>query len=314
LNRRYQVFISSTYRDLHVERQEIIRALLELDCIPAGMELFPAADDDAWTLIKRVIDESDYYIVISAGRYGSAHPETGTSYTEMEYDYAASIGKPIIAFLHSDLQSLPVEKSDTSEKSKKELLKFRSKMQQKVTKDWTTPDGLAAVVSRSIVQLIKQRPATGWIRADLDDTQELKEKVAELSLKLIENEELITRIRDEKARSSATFASPEIAEQFPLTHNYIGKGLQKLPHEVIRIVMESIGELGRNLAYAKPNELASMIPTPESLSESDLEDILMCLERDKAFRVDGDGDVVLREVYDSVRLMRINERIASSSD
>lgn len=68
---RYQVFVSSTYEDLKAERQEVMHALLELDCIPAGMELFPAANEDQWSLIKKVIKECDYYIVISAGRYGS---------------------------------------------------------------------------------------------------------------------------------------------------------------------------------------------------------------------------------------------------
>jgi hypothetical protein len=50
------VFVSSTFQDLQEERQEVIQALLELDCIPSGMELFPAANEDQWTLIKRVID------------------------------------------------------------------------------------------------------------------------------------------------------------------------------------------------------------------------------------------------------------------
>ena len=83
MDKRYQVFVSSTYADLREERQEVIQALLELDCIPAGMELFPAADDDQWTLIRKVIDDCDYYIVILAGRYGSLGPG-GKSYTQIE--------------------------------------------------------------------------------------------------------------------------------------------------------------------------------------------------------------------------------------
>ncbi len=78
-----------------------MQALLFLDCIPAGMEPFPASDDDQWTLIKSVIDDSDYYLVIIAGRYGSVDV-AGVGYTEKEYDYAVSIGKPVIGFLHQD--------------------------------------------------------------------------------------------------------------------------------------------------------------------------------------------------------------------
>lgn len=97
MEKRYQVFVSSTYEDLQEERREVMQALLELDCIPAGMELFPASSEDQWSLIKRVIDDCDYYLLIIAGRYGSTN-DKGISYTQMEFEYALSTGKPIIAF------------------------------------------------------------------------------------------------------------------------------------------------------------------------------------------------------------------------
>jgi hypothetical protein len=65
---KHQVFVSSTYRDLEEERRSVIHALLELDCIPSGMELFPATDEDAWSLIKEVIDGCDYYILVIGGK------------------------------------------------------------------------------------------------------------------------------------------------------------------------------------------------------------------------------------------------------
>lgn len=68
IERKYQIFVSSTYADLQEERKEIIQALLELECIPVGMEMFPATNDDQWTLIKRLIDDCDYYILIMGGR------------------------------------------------------------------------------------------------------------------------------------------------------------------------------------------------------------------------------------------------------
>src|SRR5258708_5929255 len=113
MDKRYQGFVSSTYEDLRQERQEVMQALLELDCIPSGMELFPAADEDQWSLIKKVISECDYYVVISAGRYGSIGPQ-GQGYTEMEYRYAAEIGKPTIGFLHRDPQLLKAAKVEAT--------------------------------------------------------------------------------------------------------------------------------------------------------------------------------------------------------
>ena len=65
MEKRYQVFVSSTYTDLKEERRHVTQALMEMDCIPAGMELFPAADEEQWEFIKRVIDDCDYYLLTS---------------------------------------------------------------------------------------------------------------------------------------------------------------------------------------------------------------------------------------------------------
>ena len=110
MDKRYQVFVSSTYEDLREERREVMQALLALDCIPTGMELFPAADDDSWSHIQRFISTCDYFVVIVGGRYGSIGPD-GKSYTEMEYDHAAEAGLPILAFLHKDPGTIQADKT-----------------------------------------------------------------------------------------------------------------------------------------------------------------------------------------------------------
>lgn len=43
MNKKYQVFVSSTYEDLKNERQEIVEAILDAGHIPAGMEIFGGA-------------------------------------------------------------------------------------------------------------------------------------------------------------------------------------------------------------------------------------------------------------------------------
>jgi hypothetical protein len=120
MEKRYQVFISSTYEDLQKERQEVMQALLELDCIPAGMELFPATNEDQWTTIKKVIDDCDYYIVIIGGRYGSVGKD-GISYTEKEYRYALEINKPIISFIHADPGIIPTKLTEATTEGKNKL-------------------------------------------------------------------------------------------------------------------------------------------------------------------------------------------------
>lgn len=189
-DKRYQVFVSSTYTDLLEERSEVMQALLELDCMPAGMELFPAANEQQWNWIKKVIDESDYYLVIVGGRYGTISEATGMSYTEMEYRYALETAKPAIAFLHEAPARIEAGKSETSPQARKKLDQFRKLLEQRLCKYWSSPADLGAKVSRSITQLIKHQPAAGWIRADrvpIDSSQEvlaLKRKVEDLQEKL----------------------------------------------------------------------------------------------------------------------------------
>ncbi|HPJ83389.1 MAG TPA: hypothetical protein PLY09_01345, partial [Methanothrix sp.] len=110
------------------------------------------------------------------GRYGSVGTD-GISYTEMEYRYASEIGKPIIAFLHKDPGTLPANKTEQSEEGRKKLDDFKELAQKKMCKYWTSPDNLGSVVSRSLIQLIKNTPAIGWIKADqmasVDATKEI---------------------------------------------------------------------------------------------------------------------------------------------
>src|SRR3712207_6374119 len=97
---KYQIFVSSTYEDLKAERDQVIRAVLEMGHIPVGMEMFSAADEEQWQIITRQIDQSDYYVVLVAHRYGST--VEGISYTEKEYDYAVRSGVPALGFIITD--------------------------------------------------------------------------------------------------------------------------------------------------------------------------------------------------------------------
>ena len=185
MDKRYQVFVSSTYADLEEERQEVMQALLELDCIPAGMELFPATSEDQWTLIKKVIDDSDYYIVILAGRYGTIGSD-GFSYTEMEYRYALQTGKPVIGFVHRDPSSIPASRCESADAGKVKLAAFRELVQQKMCRFWESPADLGSQVSRSLVKLIKSHPAIGWVRANLVPDESATEELLSLRRKIEE--------------------------------------------------------------------------------------------------------------------------------
>jgi hypothetical protein len=74
--------------------------------MPAGMELFTAGNKSQWEVIQRWITDSDIYMLILGGRYGSVEPNSGLSYTELEYDFAVNSGKPFFAIVIED-EALP---------------------------------------------------------------------------------------------------------------------------------------------------------------------------------------------------------------
>lgn len=193
MEKRYQVFVSSTYADLKKERQHVIQALMEMDCIPAGMELFPAADEEQWEFIKRVIDDCDYYLLIIGGRYGST-TEEGVSYTEKEYDYAIESGLKVIALLHENPDEIPVNKSDIDPALRAKLLLFREKVaSNRLVKFWSKAEELPGLVALSLSKTIKMFPAVGWVRANavaseevLTDINDLRKENAALQAKIAE--------------------------------------------------------------------------------------------------------------------------------
>ena len=74
MHKKLQVFVSSTYTDMILERQNAVEAILECGHIPAGMELFAADNKKQFEVIKKWIRDSDVFILILGGRYGSIEP------------------------------------------------------------------------------------------------------------------------------------------------------------------------------------------------------------------------------------------------
>ncbi|MDD5853770.1 MAG: DUF4062 domain-containing protein [Lachnospiraceae bacterium] len=113
MEKKYQFFISSTYEDLKEERNKAIQAILTMNQFPIGMEMFSAADDDQWKIIKEAIDSSDFYILIIGNKYGSIEETTGISYTEKEFDYAVERKIPVLAFIVDSYVSMTADKFET---------------------------------------------------------------------------------------------------------------------------------------------------------------------------------------------------------
>lgn len=192
MDKRYLIFISSTYEDLKEEREKVIAAVLESNNIPTGMEMFPAVGIPPLDLIKQIIKECDYYILILGGRYGSYVGNSKISYTEEEYNYAVEQGIPVIPFFHSNPDSITRDKTDKNDKKWNLLKKFKDRVSAGGTtiKYWDNPDDLRAKVLLSIPQVIKHQQRAGWIKAteavssgvSLEEVKQLKKELDDLRL------------------------------------------------------------------------------------------------------------------------------------
>lgn len=168
MERKYQVFISSTYEDLKIERQAAISCLLDMNCIPVGMEQFPASSLSQWEYIKKMIDMSDYYLLIVAGKYGSIDPEENISYTEKEYRYAVAKKMPILAFLHQNIDLLPVIKVGATDEERERVKNFHStvKAAGRLVDFYSNEEELRYKIAMAIPKITNDVPMPGWVRAD----------------------------------------------------------------------------------------------------------------------------------------------------
>ena len=174
--KKYQVFISSTYTDLLEERKKVQEILLMADCIPAGMEAFVAANDEQFEVIKKVIDLCDYYVLIIGKRYGSINQTTGLSYTEMEYDYAVSKNIPVLVFAIDESVKVSQDKKETNAEIIKKLKCFKEKaMKNRLASIWKNQSDLAGEVAISIMKAKEEILRPGWVRgSDFNPEEDLK--------------------------------------------------------------------------------------------------------------------------------------------
>ena len=189
MKKKYQVFISSTYTDLKEERMAVTQCLLDNDCMPVGMEQFPASGMTQMEYITKMLDDCDYYILILAGRYGSADTD-GIGFTEKEFDYAVSKKIPIMSFVVTDIGTLPNSKCETNDEARNRLNTFREKVcTGRMVSFYSDIGSLKANVATSVNRCKIDFPTLGWVRGTTIETP--PEELSKLKAQVNETRELI---------------------------------------------------------------------------------------------------------------------------
>lgn len=196
MEKRYQVFVSSTFVDLQSERNVVRSAILDLGHFPAGMEMFPATDTSQLDYIFRVIDQSDYYVLVIGGRYGSID-EQGVSFTEREYDYAVETGRTVLAFVHAKPDEIPAKYVELAGPAKEKLEQFTQKVSTgRLVKLWNDAADLQSGAIIALTHAFRDSPQIGWVRGDRVPEKSTLEDLAILRQTNLELEQKLSRFSD----------------------------------------------------------------------------------------------------------------------
>lgn len=169
MNKKLQVFVSSTYTDLKEERQAAVQAILDAGHIPAGMELFKAGNESQLKTIYKWIDESDVYMLILGGRYGSIEEKSSKSYTQLEYEYALSKNIPVFAVVLSDLfltqkiTSLGL-KNATEQTAPDKYQSFKSLVMSKIIREVNDCKDIKIAIYSTLNDFMTDYDLVGWVR------------------------------------------------------------------------------------------------------------------------------------------------------
>jgi Domain of unknown function (DUF4062) len=189
MKKKLQIFISSTYIDMKDERQSAVEAILKSGNIPAGMELFTAGNESQLQTIIRWIDESDIYVLLLGGRYGSIENSTGLSYTEVEYDYAVSQKKPYFAIVITeeaiDLKLRRIGKDAIESEEPAKHKEFRAKVLSNISSFYSETKDIKLAIHETLQDFKERYNFSGWVSGkNIEDTEILLDENRKLRLEV----------------------------------------------------------------------------------------------------------------------------------
>ncbi|MBM3299217.1 MAG: DUF4062 domain-containing protein [Deltaproteobacteria bacterium] len=196
-DRRYEVFISSTAKDLRKAREALIETTIKCQYFPSAMELFTRVGARSVGLIEDCIRRADVFVILIGARYGSEIEESGKTYTKLEYDLAIKYKKPVLAFL-LDEEEYSIERGklpegDPERQHDRDLREFRELVKQHPAGGSTFVQyfsledigGLQESCTLALQNAVSDFDGRGgWIRGELYD--ELKSRTV-LDKKVSEN-------------------------------------------------------------------------------------------------------------------------------
>ncbi|MDR1239338.1 MAG: DUF4062 domain-containing protein [Treponema sp.] len=187
--KKYHVFIGSTLDDLKNERRILPRIVMELGHIPVTVDCFDMSNGNDQLLIKKNLEECDYYLALIAHKLG---PQGAKSSLETECAWAVKKGVPVIALIIDEKARWKAAKKEQEPEARQKLEDFKKKLADHTHETWLNASDLGQKAQSLLIQEMNLNPRAGWICA----AQAIDPSVAnELSRLSVENEDLKQQIR-----------------------------------------------------------------------------------------------------------------------
>lgn len=224
-----RVFVSSTWLDLRPERAAVAALMQRFrETKFIGMEYFGSREETTRQVSLANVEESDLYIGIIGGRYGSG-------ITEDEYDRARLRDLPCLIYFKQDT-AIPPEGRDAETAKQTPLRQFKEKLQDPVqghtVTEFSGPHELASRMASDLHNWLFDRYLTPALHDAVSGTMR-PEQATELSGDLRQladmNRELLAQLAKEKRRVDEqrrlaleafyqlTYIVPRALERFPET-------------------------------------------------------------------------------------------------
>lgn len=304
LDKRYQVFISTSGAEMQPERMVLAQTLVGMGFFSWGLEQRTPLST---AFARRQIDDCDYVAVLLGSAYGE-QSVSGVGYMHLEYIYAVTKQKPIIVFMHDEPAAREAALHDDKPELRDKFQEFRKLLQNEVDQVFTYRSlrDLEMAVRFNLPQMLERYPVLGWVRPQ--NTQVLQDEIDQLKNKL---EQLETESGKREVDPFLSLPKVSMHEFFSFEyrmHAYQDGNFKELKIQKKMTWAQLLSVLGPTFVHPTPEEFFSKRMN-EYLNETGLQDARMEMPRAHAV---ARAQVNIRALHSIKMQMRQNEWIIQS--
>ena len=304
LDKRYQVFISTSGADMQPERVILAQTLVGMGFFSWGLEQRTPLST---AFARRQIDDCDYVVILLGSQYGE-QSVSGVGYMHLEYIYAVTKQKPIIVFMHEDPDSRDSSLHDEKPELREKFKEFRKLLQQEVDQvfSYRTLRDLELAVRFNMSQMLERYPTSGWVRPQ--NTQALHDEIERLKSKL---RQLETDVGQREADPFLSVSKVSMNESYRFEyrmHAYQDGNFRELKVERSLSWAQLLAILGNTFIHPTPEEYFSK-RMKEYLNETGLEDARRIMPRAHAV---ARAQINIRALHQIKMQMRQNDWIVQA--